>query len=443
MGEFRMPSLGADMESGVLLEWLVQPGTVVHRGDPMAVIDTDKAAVEVESFDDGRVAELLVQPGQRVAVGVPLATFATEAEPARPTVTRLASPPVRHHAAERGVDLQGVIGTGRHGAVTRADVDRAAKTLAGEPEVPRVPKAAPIAGTASAALPVRRASPYARRLATELGVDLERVSPTGADGTVQAADVRAAVLPSEPAQVPLQTGTPAPVEARAPTPEVAPSRRASRGTIAALMSRAKREIPHYYVATTVDMESATSWLRRRNLDLPVSERLVPAAAVLKATAVVLHDFPQLNGFMVEDHFVPSPEIHLGVAISVRDGALVAPALHRADELDLSAVMSTLRDLVRRARSGRLTRAELADPTFTVTNLGDQGVEEVIGVIYPPQVALLGVGRIVDRPWAVEGRLGINPVLRLTLSADHRATDGFTGARFLAAVDQLLQHPEVL
>jgi pyruvate dehydrogenase E2 component (dihydrolipoamide acetyltransferase) len=136
-------------------------------------------------------------------------------------------------------------------------------------------------------------------------------------------------------------------------------------------------------------------------------------------------------------------VHLGVAVSVRDGALVAPAIHDAADRSLPEVMDALRDMVRRARNGRLTRAEMADPTFTVTDLGDQGVEEVIGVIYPPQVALLGVGRVVERPWAVDGLLGVRPVVRLTLSGDHRVTDGATGARFLNLVDELLQEPEEL
>ena len=209
------------------------------------------------------------------------------------------------------------------------------------------------------------------------------------------------------------------------------------------MSRSKREVPHYYVATTVDLHATTEWLRRTNRTRAVTERVVPAAALLRATALTLRDTPALNGFWRGDAFVPGEGVHLGVAVSVRDGGLVAPAIHDAADLSLPALMAALRDLVGRARSGRLTRAEMADPTFTVTDLGDQGVEEVIGVIYPPQVALLGVGRIVERPWAVDGLLGVRPVVRLTLSGDHRATDGVTGARFLAAVDRLLQHPEEL
>ncbi len=209
------------------------------------------------------------------------------------------------------------------------------------------------------------------------------------------------------------------------------------------MSRSKREIPHYYVGTTVDLHALTTWLTRTNRDRAVSERIVPAAALLRATALAARAMPQLNGFWKDDAFVPGAGVHLGVAVSVRHGALVAPALHDADGLALPDLMRALRDLVTRARAGRLTRAELTDPTLTVTDLGDQGVEEVIGVIQPPQVALVGIGRVVERPWAVDGLLGVRPVVRVTLSGDHRATDGYTGARFLATVEELLQKPEEL
>ncbi len=455
MGQFTMPSLGADMDAGTLVEWLVHEGDEVHRGDPMAVVDTDKSAIEVESFDDGVVEAFLVEPGTRVAVGTPLATLgptgapgpaaaapapavsaaAVAPAPAVPTTvpaprapsddlvatqsrTRLGSPPVRHHAAELGVDLAAVTGTGRGGTITRADVDRAAA---------RAPKPKPPAPTPGR----RRISPYARRLAQELGVDLEQVSGSGEGGTVLAEDVRAAA-----------PATAAVAEAPAARPP-APGPSAARATIAKLMSRAKREIPHYYVATTVDLFALTSWLRKTNRDRPMAGRIVPAAGVLRATALAAREFPELNGFWVDDGFVPAEDVHLGVAIVVRNGALVAPAIHGAADLDLPTMMERLRDLVSRARAGRLRRAELADPTLTVTDLGDQGVEEVVGVIYPPQVALLGVGRVVERPWAVDGLIGVRPVVRLTLSGDHRATDGFTGARFLATVDRLLQHPEEL
>jgi pyruvate dehydrogenase E2 component (dihydrolipoamide acetyltransferase) len=403
-----MPSLGADMDAGTLVEWLVRAGDTVRRGDPMAVVDTDKSAIEVESFDDGVVEALLVEPGTRVAVGTPLARLA----PVGATVA--AAPP---------------------------------PAPAPTPTPSPAPVVVPAPSTGPVVVPVgarsgSRVSPYARRLARELGVDLDRVSGSGADGAVHAEDVLAARAATTE-HVPETPAVEEPAAEPSHVPPAPPPRSSRRETIAALMSRAKREIPHYYVATTVDLHALTEWLRRTNRERPVTERIVPAAAVLKAAALTARRHPELNGFWVDDTFVPAPEVHLGVAVHVRNGALVAPAIHGTADLTLPEVMAALRDLVARARAGRLRRAEMADPTLTVTDLGDQGVEEVIGVIYPPQVALLGVGRVVERPWAVEGMLGVRPTVRLTLSGDHRATDGATGARFLTTLEQLLQHPEEL
>lgn len=216
-----------------------------------------------------------------------------------------------------------------------------------------------------------------------------------------------------------------------------------RLAIARLMSRSKREIPHYYVSNTVDLGAALSWLRERNRSVPMSARMVPAALLLKAAALAARAVPELNGFWAEDHFVPAPAVHLGVAVSLRGGGLITPAIHDAADLPAAELMSRLRDLVNRARAGRVRGSELTDATITVTNLGDQGVESVTGVIYPPQVALVGLGKITERPWAVGGLLGIRPVVITTLAADHRATDGYTGARFLSLLADLLQQPEEL
>jgi pyruvate dehydrogenase E2 component (dihydrolipoamide acetyltransferase) len=439
VAEFTMPSLGADMDSGTLVEWLVSPGDTVHRGDPIAVVDTDKAAIEVESFADGVVESFLVEPGTRVAVGTPLARLASAGAAATTVIpaprapqppARIGAPPLRHHAAELGVDLTKVVGSGPHGEVTRGDVDRAAAVAKAERRTVK-PAAAPAK---------MRVSPYARRLAHELGVDLAEIPGTGPDGVVRAEQVRAAAAK---APTPTRKAKPAAPEQKPAAPERKAEAGASRATIAALMSRAKREIPHYYVATTADLSVLTEWLRRTNRDRPVSGRIVPAAAILKATAMAAREHPELNGFWVDGGFVPGDDVHLGVAVHVRGGALVAPAIHHTADLDLPAVMAALRDLVSRARAGRLRRTELADPTLTVTDLGDQGVEEVIGVIYPPQVALLGVGRVIERPWAVDAMIGVRPTVRLTLSGDHRATDGASGARFLNTLERLLQHPEDL
>jgi pyruvate dehydrogenase E2 component (dihydrolipoamide acetyltransferase) len=216
-----------------------------------------------------------------------------------------------------------------------------------------------------------------------------------------------------------------------------------RSAIAAAMSRSKREIPHYYLATEIDMHRSLAWLAQENLRRPVAGRLLPAAVLLKAAALAVRDVPEVNGHWTDGAFRPSEAVHLGVAIALRRGGLIAPAIHHADMLALDELMARLRDLVMRARGGRLRGSEVADPTLTVTNLGDQGVETVFGVIYPPQVALVGFGAVVEKPCALDGLLGVRPVVAATLAADHRASDGHRGGLYLAAVRRLLQEPEKL
>lgn len=466
-----MPSLGADMTEGTLLEWLVRPGDRVDRGDIVAVVDTAKAAIEVECFETGTVEELLVQPGTVVPVGAPLAVIAAAAaepeagapagtpharagaHPAEHQAGPIATPLVRRLAEAGGVDLAAVHGTGPGGRITKADVQAAPHAPAGDgpsegPAVPSPPQAEshghPPTGPgthpaeADGAGGRVRASPMARRIAAEAGLDLARVHGSGANGTVRAADVRA-VLRAPAAPVP---STASAQEPAAPAPSPPTRAEAMRQAVGALMDRSKREIPHYYLSTTVDLAEATRWLRDRNRQLPVAERLVPAALMLKAAAVAAREVPQLNGWWT-DGFTPAPAVHLGVAVALRGGGLIAPAIRDAADLPLPELMARLRDLVARARSGRLRSAETSDPSITVTSLGDQGVEAVFGVIYPPQVALVGLGKVVERPWAANGMLGVRPVVTATLSADHRASDGATGARFLSALDRLLQQPEEL
>ncbi|MFD0508247.1 2-oxo acid dehydrogenase subunit E2 [Streptomyces chiangmaiensis] len=209
------------------------------------------------------------------------------------------------------------------------------------------------------------------------------------------------------------------------------------------MSRAKREIPHYYLATTIDLNAAVVWLRSRNRELPVGERMVPAALLLKAVATAARKVLDLNGFWQDGAFVPGHGVHLAFAVSLRDGGLAAPVIHDADSPTPVQLMGRLKNLVEGARRGRLRGTEITGSTLTVTSLGDQGVEVVYGVIHPPQVALVGFGAVVERPWADHGMVGVRPVVTATLSADHRASDGAVGARFLTLVDNLLQKPEDL
>jgi pyruvate dehydrogenase E2 component (dihydrolipoamide acetyltransferase) len=277
-------------------------------------------------------------------------------------------------------------------------------------------------------------SPSARRLARELGVDPATVKGTGRGGAIIREDIEQAASKTT-AQAP-------PTSPEAAKPAADRSARI-RQTIAAAMSRSKREIPHYYLSTTIDVHRALEWLSEQNATRPVAERLLYGALVLKAVAVALREVPELNATWQDGQVVLKKQIHVGVAVSLRQGGLVAPALHDTDELTLDELMQRMRDLVNRTRAGSLRSSEMSDPTITVTSLGEQGVETVYAVIYPPQAAMVGVGKIVERPWCVDGQIVPRRVVTVTLSADHRVSDGHRGGIFLAAVDRLLQEPEKL
>jgi len=398
-----MPSLGADMDAGTVVEWRVGPGDEVHRGDIVAVVDTDKADIEIESFDAGVVQRILVPVGVRVPVGAPLAELGGGMPVAVPPV------PTTPVAAI--------------GAPVAAAPEPAAALAEPPAAIAEPPTLVPAPDSATI-------SPVLRRLATHLGVDLATVAGTGPGGRVTREDVESAAA--------------APATAVAAAPSTRSGEHTGmRSAIAALMSRSAREIPHYHVTTQIDVTTAMRWVERANLDRAVTDRILPIALILKATAVAARQAPELNGLWIDGGFHPAERVHLGIATSLRNGGLVAPALHDVDTKDGASVMRELRDLVGRARAGRLRSSEMADPTMTVTNLGEQGVDAVYGLIYPPQVALVGFGRIADRPWAANGMLGVRPVLTATLAADHRATDGMRGARFLGLIDHLLQEPDQL
>jgi pyruvate dehydrogenase E2 component (dihydrolipoamide acetyltransferase) len=217
-----------------------------------------------------------------------------------------------------------------------------------------------------------------------------------------------------------------------------------RKAIAAAMSRSKREIPHYYLSQTVPMQHAAEWLAAENAKRPITGRLLMAVIQLKAVALALADFPDLNGFYRDGAHQPSTQVHTGVAISLRQGGLVAPAIHDVAELTLDELMKALADLVRRARAGSLRSSEMSDPTITVSNLGEGGVESVFPIIYPPQVAIVGFGTLAPRPWvAPDGGVHVAPTVVASLGADHRVSDGHRGALFLAQLARKLQEPENL
>lgn len=459
-----MPSLGSDMESGTLVEWRIRPGDPVRRGDIVAVVETQKGAIEVEIFDSGVVESLVVEPGSEVPVGTVLATVRSGDEPAStkalaaPAAARPAPPPVaarpapaaapeippaapaptptagaapppdravpkvaatrlraspaaRQRAAALGIDLATLAGSGPGGAITLADVEAA-------PAKP--PTRAP------------RASPSVRQRALELGIDLGKVAGSGAKGAITVADLERAAASAQQAK---------PAAARPSATPFAPD--AMRRAIAAAMTRAKREIPHYYLATTVDFEPALRFVERVNAQRDPEQRLLYAVLLLKALALALKEVPELNGFWRQDRFEPSAAAHVGVAVSLRRRGLIAPALHDVADKDLDTLMTQLKDLVQRARAGGLRSSELTDTTITLSSLGDNGVETLYPIITPPQVAIVGAGSVVRRPWVIGEGVAVRRVVTLTLAGDHRVSDGHRGALFLAALERLLQKPEEL
>ncbi|MDH4103626.1 MAG: 2-oxo acid dehydrogenase subunit E2 [Thermoleophilia bacterium] len=390
MAEFVMPTLGADMSVGTLMTWLKQPGETVARGDIIAVVHTDKADVEVEVFTNGVLERVLVEPGAEVPVGTVLAVIREDGAPAAPP------------------------------------------SAAPAPAAP----AAPAPAEAGAHIAI---SPSARHLAEELGVDPALIEGSGPGGRIQRKDVEAAAAAGEAAAAPPPAPPPAPPTGLAVEDRNAAMRRA----IAAAMSRSKREIPHFYLGQTIHMSNAIAWLAQENLRRPVPERLLHGVLLLKAIALALREVPELNAVWQGEELVLREDINVGVAIALRGGGLVAPAIHRTDQLSMDELMHAFRDLVSRARSWSLRSSEMTDPTITVTSLGERGVETVFGVIFPPQVAIVGFGTLVERPWISEGQVLICPVVNASLSADHRVTDGHRASAFLAAIDRLLQEPDEL
>lgn len=379
-----MPTLGADMTVGTLLAWMKKPGDEVKRGEIMAEVDTDKGVIEVEVFTSGIIEQLLIEPGAEVPVGTVLAIIREPGEVPGAEVSTAAAP-------------------------SPAEASKPAAVVSPSQVEPRI-----------------HISPAAKKLATELGVDISQVTGTGSGGRIQRVDIERAASAKPPVVV---------------VGDAAVERQdRMRRTIAAAMARSKREIPHYYLSTTIDMNNAMAWLAEENLKRPVVDRLLYGVLLIKAVALALHEVPELNSVWKDEKLNLCTEINVGVAISLRQGGLVAPALLGTDKQNLDELMKDFRDLVKRARAGSLRSSELSEPTITVTSLGERGAESVFGIIYPPQVAIIGFGRPMEWPRMLDGQIVLRPAIKATLSADHRVSDGHRGSLFLMAVDRLLQEP---
>ena len=380
MIEFQMPSLGADMEDGILIEWKKKPGDVVKRGDIIAEVDTQKGLIEIEVFDEGTIAELLIQEGTKVPVGTKMALI-------QPSTIEAEKPIELHPIMEK---------------ISEPIIEEKTDTIS------------------------IKASPLAKKMAQENHIDLSKIIGTGPDGAITKEDIDASIKQSETAE----------------TEKISTPSEAIRMAVAAAMSKSNREIPHYYLEKKIDMTKALAWLQEANKQRTVDNRLLPVVLFIKAMAKSLKEVPDLNAVW-ENGLLQKTEINIGFVVSLRNGGIIVPAIPQSDTKNADEIMTALNDLIPRARALKLRSSELSSSTITLTNLGDAGADTVFGIIYPPQVAIVGLGTITEQPFAENGMLGIRSLANVTLAGDHRATDGLTGSRFLSSLDKNLQNPEAL
>lgn len=356
MYEFKMPALGAEMTQGRLLEWKIKVGDKIKLHDIIAVIDTDKVAIEIESFGEGVVEKLITVPDEKVAVGTIMALIRETGEQSKKSTQIIQQ-----------------------------------------------------------AIPVK-ISPLAKKLASQLGIDITKIKGSGFDGAIVENDIKNSMVD----------------KTALAKPAVEDHAGSMKKVIAAAMTKSKREIPHYYLSCEIDLNNALHWLEKYNSKHSTADRMLYSALLIKAVANAIKQYPGFNGFFVNNEFKSSAAINIGMAISLRGGGLIAPGILHVENMNLIDIMKNLLDLVIRARTGKLRSVELSDPTITITNLGELGVDSVFGIIYPPQVALVGFGKISPHKSII-----------VTLAADHRVTNGYLGGRFLSAINGFLQDPETL
>lgn len=396
MIEFKMPSLGADMEAGTLIEWRKKPGDTLKRGDIIAEVETQKGLIEVEVFDEGIVSELLIKEGTKVPVGTVLALI-------NPKESGLETP---KEVAPEKTEIQ----------PTEEKIGE--KTVGEKLEETHL-----------------KASPLAKRIASKNGIELSKIQGTGEEGVITKEDVENAIvqrdktteIPKEPIENKEESGF---------------KTESIRSAVAAAMSKSNREIPHYYLEKKIDITKSLEWLLEKNQQRPIQKRVLPAAFLIKAVAKSLLDYPDLNAVW-EDGLQQKKEINIGFVVSLRGGGIIVPAIHNADLKSVEEIMEALNDIIPRARAMKLRSSELSDSTITITNMGEGGADLVYGIIYPPQVAIIGFGSSSEQPFAENGMVGIRTVLNATLAGDHRATDGLVGSGFLATLNKNLQNPELL
>jgi pyruvate dehydrogenase E2 component (dihydrolipoamide acetyltransferase) len=405
--DITMPSLGADMTEGTLTQWLVKQGDKVNSGDIIAVLETQKGAIDMEVYSSGTITEILVEPVIEVPVGTILARIAL-AEPSNKVVESVV--PAVDKANETSVQVVETSPVNKQVNVTNVKISDV------------------------------KASPIARRLAKEQQINLTYIIGSGPQGAILLNDLTSLLTDKKQlnSKKLKSAGT---------------TEQNMRNAIAVAMTKSKQEIPHFYLSVEVDVTTAQQWLLQQNQASSPEDHVILLALLLKALANSLVKYPKLNGFYQNDisqsdlpqgdHFEQVSAIHIGNVISLRQGGLVVPAIHDVDKLSITELMQSLRDITERSRNGHLRSSELMDATVTVTNMGERGADSVFGIIYPPQVAILGFGKVREIAKVVNDNMVVAQVLTLSLSADHRVIDGMLAAKFLNYLGKTLQKPEHL
>jgi len=446
-----MPQMGYDMHEGKVVRWLKKEGEEVTRGEVIAEIETDKATVEYEAYTGGVMAKIVAEEGIAIPVGGLIAVMTAPGEaipediltdaaialaanspaPAAAAVQALegpisaavapadteevrASPLARRLAKERGFDLATITGTGPGGRITEADIPEQGAAVA------------PAALASSNGY--IKASPLAKRLARERGIDLATLTGTGPGGRVIEADVPEHAVPAAPESV-------APATLVSENVELSRMRQA----IARVTSDSKRDAPHFYVALDVDMTKAMSFRRDLNDELDAENRVSVNDLIVKASAIAIGRHPKFNSFFRDDHLQMNAAINVGIAIALESG-LIVPGVNGCESKSLVEIAAASRDLVSRANSGTLRNDEYSGTTFSVSNLGAFDIESFTAIIFPPHAAILAVGTVKEQPVVRDGELAIAQIMKATLSTDHRVADGAEAAQFLVEIKKLLQNP---
>lgn len=421
--EVTMPQMGADMTEGTVVKWFKSLGETVTRGDIIAEIETDKANVELEAYESGTLIKVIAEEGEVVPVGEVIALLGAENE-AVPDIER--KPPAE--PAKRTIEPD------EH-AVAPTEAPAAAQ-----------PKAPAAAEDLRSPMPARgaegegdriRISPVARKIATEAGLDYVGLQGTGPGGRILRKDVEAAIAAGPASARPSAPSAPRPAQVFE-----GDGHSKMRQAIARRMTQSKATAPHYYLTLDIDMTEALEFRSQVNASATDEQRVSINDLIVKACAIALERMPKFNSEYHDTGLQVHDSINVCIGIAMDDG-LIAPAILDCQSKSLGRIAAEAKDLINRAKSGRLTAAEYSEGTFTITNLGAYGVETLIGIINPPQAAILGVGSVMPQPAVKDGEIVIRQLMKVALSADHRVSDGAEGAQFIKEIQQLLESPASL